>query len=80
MASSEPWVGMAITGKGVVSEAAATLQGVHLAKDLHLTTVTQPESRGEQRNNPTHTAAYSALGLKWRTSGMRVPGVRLNMP
>ena len=48
MAWGEPWVGMAITGKGVVSEAAATLQmGMHLVKSLHLTAITQPESRGE---------------------------------
>ncbi|MPC32851.1 Protein O-linked-mannose beta-1,2-N-acetylglucosaminyltransferase 1 [Portunus trituberculatus] len=49
MAWGEPWVGVAVTGRGMVAEAAATLQvGLTSPKSLRLSTVTQLESRGSE--------------------------------
>ncbi|KAK8405701.1 hypothetical protein O3P69_001896 [Scylla paramamosain] len=46
MAWGEPWVGVAVTGRGVVAEAAATLQvGLPSPKSLRLSTVTQLRGR-----------------------------------
>ena len=56
-------MGVAVTGWGVVAEAAATLQvGLTSRKSLCLSTVAQLESRGEQYTSLIYAAAHSTLG------------------